>query len=931
MRQKVAALIVRLRIPLMILMLILAVLCGTTIRSVKVNYDLISYLDDDTAAMRGLAIMNSEFSGVSGISVALKNGTEEDAQQTASWIAALDGVMLANHDAESGVKEHDGGTYRLIRVIANADNSDAVYDAIEAQLADTPHLISGGPKDNRLLQQNIGREMPIVMLISCIIVLAVLLAMSRSWLEPFIFFLIIAVSILLNMGTNWIFPSISFVTFAVAAILQLALAMDYSIMLINAFERLRAQGLAPREAMTQALADSFMPIASSALTTVAGMLALVFMSFTIGFDIGVVLAKGIVLSMLTVFLLMPGVLVACSPLLDKTAHKPLHISGKLITHGARGVVPVLLIVLIVAGTILQFGNTYTYTVRDMDADSQLVSELFGQNNQIVLLFPTDTTDEGYQRQRDMLTEMQAIAFDSKPIVNSVQAMVTTGAQALEYYDVPKAAQLLGYSEQQVQMVFNQLGVTDNIRADALIERLIPLAKRFSMLVPKAAMEQLNQAETLLNTANSTFNGAHYARALLSLNLAISSPYAHDALQQIETILYKYYGEDGALSGMLVAMDDIAISFTGDMTRVSLITIGLVFLIVMISFRSLIIPAMLVCLIQGAVYINMAFSGLVDGSVFFMCYLICVALQMGATIDYGILLTSHYRRCRSALPPREAVAQAMQMSLQTILTSGLALITAGFAVGKISTVFYISSIGTMLARGAVVSVLLILFLLPQLLIWLDRWMIKKILKRRNFLRNRPFNKWRAKKQPAITKRRTLTMTAKIVSILLALLTLISGTAAASFDPEADLQTQHGYILEMLDDGSFLLLNQDNQTVQVNTDENTVTDLAEPLHAGQYVVVDYDGKLTRSLPAQLYAQHIFGATLKGIVSAVNEREVTLIEDETQQEYIVHLPEDVELPTDGEHIAVHFNGVIAMSLPAQLSALAWDVIPSEEMRAE
>ena len=723
MRQKVAALIMRLRIPLMILMLILAVLCGTTIRSVKVNYDLISYLDDDTAAMRGLAIMNSEFSGVSGMSVALKNGTEEDAQQTASWIAALDGVMLANHDAETGVKEHDGDTYRLIRVIANADNSDAVYDAIEAQLADTPHLISGGPKDNRLLQQNIGREMPIVMLVSCIIVLAVLLAMSRSWLEPFIFFLIIAVSILLNMGTNWIFPSISFVTFAVAAILQLALAMDYSIMLINAFERLRAQGLAPREAMTQALADSFMPIASSALTTVAGMLALVFMSFTIGFDIGIVLAKGIVLSMLTVFLLMPGVLVACSPMLDKTTHKPLHISGKLITRGARGVVPILLIALIVAGTILQFGNTYTYTVRDMDADSQLVSELFGQNNQIVLLFPTDTTDKGYQRQRDMLAEMQAIAFDGAPIVNSVQAMVTTGAQALEYYDVPKAAQLLGYSEQQVQMVFNQLGVTDNIRADALIERLIPLAKRFSMLVPKAA-EQLNQAETLLNTANSTFNGAHYARALLSLNLAISSPYAHDAVQQIETILYKYYGEDGALSGMLVAMDDIATSFTGDMTRVSLITIGLVFLIVMISFRSLVIPAMLVCLIQGAVYINMAFSGLLDGSVFFMCYLICVALQMGATIDYGILLTSHYRRCRSALPPREAVAQAMQMSLQTILTSGLALITAGFAVGKISTVFYISSIGTMLARGAVVSVLLILFLLPQLLIWLDRWMIKK---------------------------------------------------------------------------------------------------------------------------------------------------------------------------------------------------------------
>lgn len=176
-----------------------------------------------------------------------------------------------------------------------------------------------------------------------------------------------------------------------------------------------------------------------------------------------------------------------------------------------------------------------------------------------------------------------------------------------------------------------------------------------------------------------------------------------------------------------------------------------------------------------------------------------------------------------------------------------------------------------------------------------------------------------------------MTAKIVSILLALLILISGTAAASFDPETDLQTQHGYILEMLDDGSFLLLNQDNQTVQVNTDKNTVFDLAEAIQAGQYVMVDFNGATTRSIPAQLYAQRVYGATLKGIVSAVNEREVTLIEDETQQEYIVHLPEDVELPTEGEHIAVHFNGAVTMSLPAQLGALAWDVIPDAEMRAE
>lgn len=176
--------------------------------------------------------------------------------------------------------------------------------------------------------------------------------------------------------------------------------------------------------------------------------------------------------------------------------------------------------------------------------------------------------------------------------------------------------------------------------------------------------------------------------------------------------------------------------------------------------------------------------------------------------------------------------------------------------------------------------------------------------------------------------------KIVSILVALLTLITGASAVTTETTeaADaIQIQHGYVLEMLDGGAFLLLNQDNQTVQVNTDENTVFDLAEAIQAGQYVMVDFNGVTTRSIPAQLYAQRVYGATIQGVVSTVGEGEVTLIADDTQQEYIVHLPEDLALPAEGEHIAVHFNGVVTMSLPAQLGALAWDVIPDAEMRAE
>lgn len=173
--------------------------------------------------------------------------------------------------------------------------------------------------------------------------------------------------------------------------------------------------------------------------------------------------------------------------------------------------------------------------------------------------------------------------------------------------------------------------------------------------------------------------------------------------------------------------------------------------------------------------------------------------------------------------------------------------------------------------------------------------------------------------------------KIVSILMALLALITGTAAATTTAAPEVFTQHGYVMEILEDGSFLLLNQDNETVQVNVDENTVVDLKDDVHVGQYVLVDFDGATTRSIPAQLYAQCIFGATINGVVAAVNGLEITLIEDETQQEYIVNMAEDAVLPVEGEHIAVHFNGAVTMSLPAQIGALAWDVIASENMRGE
>ncbi|MBQ9197241.1 MAG: MMPL family transporter [Clostridia bacterium] len=733
MKQKLARFIVHTRVLWMALLLCLSVLAAFSMSKTRVNYDLTSYLAEDTETKRGLNLMNGEFEPVSAMSVVLADVSREEAEAHAARMAAMEGVITATHDPEEGFREQDGHSYRLIAVNTVTARDEEVLDAVEEQLADVAHMISGGAKDNRYLRESIIREMPTVMVVSCAIVFVILLVMTGSYLEPFIFFAVIAVSILLNMGSNWIFDSISFITFAVTAILQLALAMDYSIMLMNSFDRLLAQEMAPREAMAQALCDAFMPIASSALTTVAGMLALVFMSFTIGYDIGVVLAKGIILSMLTVFLLMPGLLTLTAPLLRKTRHKTLRVSGRGVARLAdalHGALPVSLIALILVSALLQVQNVYTYTVRDIGEEARMISGLFGQSNQLVVLYPRDDSDEGVARQQELAERVSALTLDGAPLVRKVVSMVTTGKAAVTYYDAASAAELTGYSEAAIQSIVNVMGIETPIRGDVLLDKLANLSRAISFLMPKGAQEQLEQAREMLKAANMVFNGPHYSRALLSLDLSLAGDHNHEAIEAIRGILQDVYGEDTAMAGTLLAMDDIAISFSGDLRRVSLITVIFVFLIVLLSFRSLAVPTLLVCVIQGAIWINMCFSNWYDGSIFFMCYLICMGLQMGATIDYGILLTNHYRAMRASLPPREAAAQAVGLSVQTILTSGLVLVVAGFTVGIVSTVYYISSIGTMLGRGALISVALVLLLLPKLLQWLDRWIVKSADKRRN---------------------------------------------------------------------------------------------------------------------------------------------------------------------------------------------------------
>ena len=280
---KLARLTVRYRAVLIILFILMTGWAFLHLDATPINYDLTSYLSKDTDTSIGLARMQAAFEETSAFRVALSDADDASAAELAGKIGQLPGVMSAAFAPEKNVTE-GGTTWRLIEVMTTEAEAAAAYDGAEALLKDVPHLSAGGVKDGRTLQNSIKNEMPGVMIVSCAIVLVVLLLMTHSWIQPFLFFLIIGVSIILNMGTNMVFSQISFITFAVTAILQLALAMDYSIMLINAYDRELLQENDPAEAMTRALAATYMPVLSSSLTTVAGMLSLVTMSFTIGYD-----------------------------------------------------------------------------------------------------------------------------------------------------------------------------------------------------------------------------------------------------------------------------------------------------------------------------------------------------------------------------------------------------------------------------------------------------------------------------------------------------------------------------------------------------------------------------------------------------------------------------------------------------------------------
>ena len=660
---------------------------------VNVNYDLTEYLPDTARSHIGLDQMESAFGYPGTARVMLKDVSLYEAKQYKDRLEAVDGVdqilwcdstvnIYAGEDfidMESIEDYYKDGCAVMDVTFDEGDTSAKTAQAIEQMQAITGEkgYYVGMAVQTKSLTENVESEMSLILTVAVIMIFAVLCITTNAWSEPFLFLLVMGVAILLNRGTNIFIGTVSFLTDNVAMVLQLATSMDYSIFLLDAFSREREGGLSEEEAMVRAVDDAINSIFASSLTTVVGFLALVSMKFTIGFDMGLVLAKGIVFSLLTVVFFMPAMILKFASMNERTRHRRFlpdfqGLSRRI--YKARYASLALMLLLVPPAYVAQGMNTYLYGNSAVGAsegtkvyaDDQVIVNTFGRSNMLLALYPNTSS----VREREMTEAIEAL-----PYVKSVTSLAGTLPEGIPEEFLP-------------QSLTGELHTQD------------------------------------------------WCRMLIYIRTKSESSQAFACTQELEEILTGYYPENSYLVGETPSTRDIRDTITEDNTRVNMLSLLGVFLVVMASFRSLVVPALVIIPIEAAIFLNMAVPYLAGDTMVYMGYIIVSSIQLGATVDYAILLANNYAACRKKIPDkREACIQALSLSCTSIFTSGTIIVLAGYIIHFISSTAAIGDLGHLIGRGGLYSMVLVLTVLPALLVLFDRIVTDNEFERFESWRNR----------------------------------------------------------------------------------------------------------------------------------------------------------------------------------------------------
>ncbi len=600
--------------------------------------------------------------------------------------------------------------------------------------------------------QTLASEMIVIIAIAAAVILCVLLFTSKSFAEVLAFPVIFVVAAILNMGTNYWLGTISFVSNTVCIILQLALAIDYAIILCHRFteEKDRLPDDA-RRAMANALTKAIPEISSSSLTTVSGLVALMFMQLGLGFDLGMVLAKSIICSLLTVFLLMPSMLLLLSKLMDKTRHRNLVPRVAFLGGGVVKIRYALIAVffaLFGVGAWLSQTVTYCYSQNSIDTSrptaimtAQAETEkLFGASNAFVVLVP-NTTDPNVQR--EIIAAVSAERLVTSSLGWAGIALPSRAEAGKAYYltdeiNFKELDDVTGIGEGTAALVFSLYAFSRGDSPADLTEYRVVASDLFDYIfgndfIMNAAGAELAQYKQTLEFGKSQLRGARHDRLVFNINSPVEGAQTFELIERLIPEV-KRICPQAIFAGESMSAYDLNSSFSHDNILISLLTVAFIYLILAFTFKSWGIPLVLVLVIQGAIFMNFSLPVLMGNNVFFFTYLIVSAIQMGATIDYAILLTNRYRQAKERMPRGEAVKYAISAAFPTVMTSGSIMTVAAFLVGFLTSDPLISSMGMTLATGTLISIVCVLTALPALLYALDPLLEKTVLKRKRKAKN-----------------------------------------------------------------------------------------------------------------------------------------------------------------------------------------------------
>ena len=759
MFERISAYIVNKRKAFMVFFILAAVFSVFSSSWVKVSNKLSDYLPESTKTKQGLDIMDENFTTFGTAKVMVNNIDYEKALELSTKLKEIAGVSRvdfydkSDSDYENKNIEDYYKDFAALYTISFEDVEDSklVQEAIvkvrEAVSTYDNVVYTTIDKDDA---KSLNEDMKVIGVLVVIIIVGVLIFTSQTYAEILIFMLTFAVAILLNVGTNFIFGRISFVTKAVGVVLQLALAIDYAIILFHRFMEER-QNLKAKHALISALAKAIPEISSSSLTTMAGMVALMTMQFRIGRDLGQVLLKSIIFSMISVFLFMPALIMMFEKWIKKSMHKSfvpnIEFLGKKILS-VRFIIAGIFTVLVIGGIVLSGKTAYIFDPNSIKSDKKTeyiaakeeIERHFGSSNILAVVIPK----EDYIKEARLLEEISKVEG-----VKSVTGLanIEVGNEG-EYVltDSLKPRELAEIADVDIDLVklVYRFYALKNEQYGAFINSIdsykVPIINMVDFLyeqienggveIDEDITENIEDIHKSITDARKQLESEKYSRFLVVWDRELEGKATFAAIDEVEGIAQNYYNEVYVV-GDSSSNYEISKSFGTDNLRISIITALLVGIILLFTFQSAALPFILVLTIQGSIWVNFSLPYLANEPMFFLSYLIVSSIQMGATIDYAIVITGRYMVLREECESKnKAISRTLNEAFPTIITSGTIMAASGFVIGFLTSNATIASLGKTLGIGVLISMILVMFVLPVLLYLFDFTIDKTSFSKKN---------------------------------------------------------------------------------------------------------------------------------------------------------------------------------------------------------